>query len=72
MSIDITKDIYIEDLVNQYIFSIRYLAKKNIICIPCGDPIWGTLEEVAIKKGFNDKEIQVFVDELRELSLRDN
>ncbi len=64
----ITKDIGIEDLINQYTFSMRYLAQKNIRCIPCGDSTDGTLEEAATEKGFNEEEIQAFVDELRELS----
>ncbi len=66
----ITKDIGIEDLINQYAFSMRYLAQKNIRCIPCGDSTEGTLEGAALEKGFNDEEIQAFVDELRELSLK--
>lgn len=68
---EITKDISIEDLINQYPFSIRYMVQKNIRCIPCGDPISGTLNEAATEKGFSENEIQAFVDELRELSLND-
>ncbi len=71
-SVEINKDIYIEELVNNYTFSIRYLAQKGIRCIACGDPVWGTLEEAAKEKGFQDSDIQSFVDELRDLSLRDN
>jgi len=70
--VDITKDIYIEELVNNYTFSIRYLAQKGIRCIACGEPVWGTLEEAAKEKGFEDNDIKTFVDELRDLSLRDN
>jgi len=66
-AIEITKDIPIKDLAENYIFSIHYLAKKRIICIPCGDRIWGTLEEVAKTKGFSDDEIKTFVDDLRRM-----
>ncbi len=64
---EITKDILIKDLAEHYIFSIHYMARKRIICIPCGDKIWGTLEEVAKSKGFSDEEIETFVKEMREL-----
>lgn len=71
-TVEISKDIYIEELVNNYTFSIRYLAQKGIRCIACGEPVWGTLEEAAKEKGFHDSDIQSFVDELRDLSLREN
>jgi len=71
-AVDITKDIYIEDLVNNYTFSIRYLAQKGIRCIACGEPVWGTLEEAAREKGFKDSDIENFVGELKDLSLQHN
>ncbi|NQU33302.1 MAG: DUF1858 domain-containing protein [Bacteroidetes bacterium] len=61
----ITKNILIEDLIENYPFSIRYLMEKNIRCIMCGEPIWGTFEEAAKEKGYNDAEIQVFIDEMK-------
>jgi len=47
--------------------SVRYLADKGIKCIACGEPIWGTLEEAARKKGFNDRDIEGFVRDLNAL-----
>ena len=64
---EITKDISIEDLVNQKVDSVRYLADKGIKCIACGEPIWGTLEQAAREKGFSDQEIAVFVQDLNAL-----
>lgn len=60
----ITKDIEIEDLVRNYPFSIRFLADKGIKCIACGEPIWGTLEEAAREKGFEDDKINELVLDL--------
>ncbi|GAB6283763.1 MAG: hypothetical protein STSR0008_25760 [Ignavibacterium sp.] len=60
----ITKNIFIEDLVRDYPFSIDYLMNRGIRCIVCGEPIWGTLEEAAKEKGFNEDEINNFVVEL--------
>jgi methionine synthase II (cobalamin-independent) len=64
----ISKDIYIEDLVNDYPFSVRYLMEKGIKCIMCGEPIWGTLEEAAKEKSFSDEDIEKFVKELNEMA----
>ena len=63
----ITKDIYIEDLVREKAGSLTYLASKGIKCVACGEPIWGTLEEAAKEKGFNEKEIAAIVRDLESL-----
>ena len=65
---EITKDILIEELVNNYPFSVRYLMEKGIRCIMCGEPIWGTLEEAAREKDFSDADIENFVQEMRGLA----
>ena len=65
---EITKDILIEELVNHYPFSVKYLMEKGIRCIMCGEPIWGTLEEAAKEKDFSDEEIEGFVNEMRALA----
>ncbi len=68
---EITKDILIEELVNNYPFSVRYLMGKGIRCIMCGEPVWGTLEEAAQEKDFPEAEIFRFVEDMRELA-KDN
>ncbi len=64
----ISKDTLIEDLVNDYSFSVKYLMENGIRCIMCGDPIWGTLEEAAKEKDYNNAEINKFVEEMILLS----
>ena len=44
-------NIYIEDLVNEHPEVISPLAELGIVCIACGEPVWGTLEELVDKKG---------------------
>lgn len=66
-NMEITKDISIEDLVSQKVEAVRYLADKGIKCIACGEPIWGTLEQAAMEKGFNEEEIAGFIRELNAL-----
>lgn len=65
---EITKDILIEELVENYPFSVRYLMEKGIRCIMCGEPIWGTLEEAAKEKNFSDEKIRGFIEEMRILA----
>ena len=64
----ITESISIEELVEKIPGSVSYLSKKGIRCMRCGEPIWGTLGEAAREKGFNDKEIQQFVNDLNKLA----
>lgn len=64
---DIKKDILIEDLITEYPFANQYLMEKGIRCIRCGEPIWGTLEQAAKEKGFDETNIQHFVDELNRM-----
>ena len=68
---EITKDILIEELVDNYPFSVRYLMEQGIRCIMCGEPIWGTLEEAAKEKNFTDEDIQRFVGEMRKMAAED-
>lgn len=62
----ILKNISIEELVEKYPFSIDLLMNAGIKCVVCGEPIWGTLEDAAKEKGFNDHDLDKFVDELNE------
>ena len=63
----IDKNIFIEELVEEFAFSVNYLSTKGIKCIACGEPIWGTLEEAAKEKGFGDKDIARFLDDINAL-----
>ncbi len=66
----ITKDIYIEDLVELMPEAINYLMEKGIRCLQCGEPIWGTLETAAKEKGFTDEQIEIFIKELNSIFLK--
>lgn len=64
----ITKEIEIEDLVRILPKSVSYLSEKGIRCLRCGEPIWGSLEEAAKEKGFDEDQINEFVKDLNELN----
>ena len=63
----IKKEIYIEDLIEILPSSVQYLSAKGIRCIACGEPIWGTLEQAAREKGFDDNEIGRLIVDFNEI-----
>ena len=65
---NVTKEISIEELVDKIPASVKYLMNEGIKCIACGEPIWGSLEEAAIEKGFDQDNIARFVSELQNLA----
>ena len=50
----ITKEILIEDLVREYPRLVGPLKMEGIVCLACGEPIWGTLEAQADEKGIEN------------------
>jgi len=63
----ISKETEIEDLLKIIPQSVSYLMEKGIRCLRCGEPIWGSIDSAAKEKGFNDKEITKFVEEINNL-----
>jgi Ni,Fe-hydrogenase I small subunit len=63
---DITKDIPIEDLIHEYSGAVSFLIKHDLPCVVCGEPFWGTLEELARQKDWDDDKIQALVDEFNQ------
>ncbi len=63
----VSRDILIEELIEKYPESVKFLSEKGIRCIICGEPIWGTLEEACVEKKFDDKKIDSIILELNEL-----
>lgn len=47
----ITSDMLIEDLVREYPALVGPLKDEGIVCLACGEAVWGTLEEQAMDKG---------------------
>ncbi len=60
----ITKDIQIEDLVELLPQSVSLLREKGIVCVVCGEPVWGSLNDLATQKGLSDESIEQIISEL--------
>ena len=63
-----TKEISIEELTEIVPESVKYLMEEGIRCIVCGEPIWGTLEEAVMEKGFKKEDLSRFVNELQAIA----
>ncbi len=50
----IDPDITIEELVRTHPGATVVLRRFGIVCVQCGEPVWGTLREVAAEKGIHD------------------
>ena len=60
----IVRTISIEDLIDQHPGSVQFLIKRNLPCLVCGEPSWGTLEELARDKGMSEKDVDALVNEM--------
>ncbi len=67
MAVKVGKDMLIEELIEKYPESVKFLSEKGIRCIMCGEPIWGTLEEACVEKNFDNEKIDSIILELNEL-----
>lgn len=63
----ITKDISIEELIEEVPESVKYLMNEGIRCVVCGEPIWGTLEEAAEEKNLSAN-IDKYISDLQNIA----
>ena len=61
---EISPETTVEDLVRTLPASVRILSRHGLVCIRCGEPYWGTLQQLAAAKG--DVELGPIVEELRQ------
>jgi hypothetical protein len=60
----IERTITLEDLIEGYPRSVEFMVGKGLPCFVCGEPSWGTFEEMARKKGVGEVEIDQLIEEL--------
>jgi hypothetical protein len=63
----IRRDTPIEELVRALPESVRYLMRKGIQAVACGEPIWGSVRDAAKARGLTDTEIDEIVADLSDL-----
>ncbi|MBI5474745.1 MAG: DUF1858 domain-containing protein [Ignavibacteriae bacterium] len=60
----IIRTISIEELLENHPGSVQFLIKRNLPCLVCGEPSWGTLEELACEKEYGEQEIDMLVRDM--------
>ncbi|MFA7362199.1 MAG: DUF1858 domain-containing protein [Candidatus Kapaibacterium sp.] len=61
-----TKDTNIEELIRVMPAAASYFTKYNIRVMQAGSVIWGSIEDIAKRKDYNDEDVAKFVKELNE------
>ena len=42
---------------------VRFLIQHDLPCVVCGEPFWGTLEDLVRQKNWDDARIDALVEE---------
>lgn len=63
----ITKDTYIENLIEDIPESIEYFLNIGISLLVCGEPAWGTIEELCTGRGLDSAKIEEVVVDLNSM-----
>lgn len=63
----ITRETTIEDLVTILPESVNYFMEKGIRLLICGEPVWGTIEEIVSSKSFSNEDLDEIVSYLNTL-----
>jgi hypothetical protein len=63
---DISKDMWMEELLEKFPEAQDFLSRNDIICVQCGEAVWGSLENILKAKDYSDKEIDSLIKEINE------
>ncbi len=58
-SISVSPDMTVETLVERHPPAVSFLQKRGIICVKCGEPVWGTVGEAIVKGGLDVRDVIV-------------
>ncbi|HOI86376.1 MAG TPA: hypothetical protein PLV51_00795 [Lentimicrobium sp.] len=72
MKPEITRYLPVEELISSYPYAIRFLSDRGLQCIICGEPVWGTIEELALDKNYGEEEIDKLIEDLKREAYTDN
>jgi hypothetical protein len=62
---EITPEISVEDLVRLYPQSVYWLRERGIVCVICGEAVWGTLFQLVSDNGYNKQEALQLIEEMQ-------
>ena len=64
LSLPLTGDEFVEDLVQEFPQAVGFLTERGIRCLMCGEPFWGRLSELTEDVGGDQERFQAILDEL--------
>ncbi len=53
----------VDFVVETYPQVVKFFSEKGIVCVQCGEPLWGTLEDIIKKKNYD---VDTIIKELNE------
>ncbi len=59
-------DITVEDLIELLPEAVGILQKFGLVCIICGEPVWGTLKELASARKIGNEVLESIIIELNQ------
>ena len=62
----IKPDDLVEDVVSRYPQTVRIFMTHNFPCLVCGEPVWGTIEENALRNGLSRTSISALMNDLND------
>lgn len=62
MTVD--KETQVEELVEAHPEVAGWMTRRGMRCVVCGEPFWGTLEELASDSNLEEKELEKFLVDL--------
>jgi hypothetical protein len=65
--IEVSRQSRVEELVKANPEVVRFLIIEGLPCVICGEPFWGTVEELAQQKGWDEAQIDRLVEKMRQL-----
>lgn len=64
--VSISPDVDVEDLIERHPRAVGFLMDRGVVCMKCGEPVWGTLGELITGKGLDVSET---IEDLRKFLL---
>ncbi len=61
-----TAESKVDEMVEQYPDTVKFLMARGLPCVVCGEPFWGTLGELCRQKKWTAEQIDALVREFNE------
>ena len=65
MGLSIEAGTSVEELVTLFPAAVSIMLEQNLAPLVCGEPVWGTVEELAKAHGWREQDIRSLLAELK-------